>query len=133
MITIVNVHRMIKKLSSLDIINSAKRLISTSNTKNIETKRDIPIIKGLPVFGTTFSILAAGGGRNLHKYIDKQHQQYGSVFKEKLGPIDATWISDPSDMKLIFQQEGKFPQHILPDAWLLYNELYGQKRGLYFM
>lgn len=109
--------------------------MSTSNNKNIkvEQKKDVPIVKGLPVVGTMFSILAAGGGRKLHEYIDKRHKQYGSIFREKLGSVDAIWISDPLDMKLVFAQEGKFPQHILPEAWLLYNDTYGQQRGLYFM
>lgn len=115
--------------------NTKQRFMSTSNIKDKtnESKKDIPIVKGLPVVGTTFSILMAGGGRKLHEYIDKRHQQYGTVFREKLGPLDAVWISDPLDMKLLFAQEGKFPQHILPEAWLLYNDTYGQQRGLYFM
>ncbi|XP_022164033.1 cytochrome P450 315a1, mitochondrial [Myzus persicae] len=120
----------------LGLVNFTKtRFMSTSNSKNLrtESKKEIPVVKGLPVVGTMFSILAAGGGRKLHEYIDKRHQQYGSVFREKLGPIDAIWISDPLDMKLLFAQEGKFPKHILPEAWLLYNDTYGQQRGLYFM
>lgn len=118
------------------LVNFTKtRFMSTSNLKNIRTKskKEIPIVKGLPIVGTMFSILAAGGGRKLHEYIDKRHEQYGSVFREKLGPVDAIWISNPLDMKLLFAQEGKFPKHILPEAWLLYNDTYGQQRGLYFM
>jgi len=120
----------------LVLVNSTKkRFMSTSNLKTIitESKKEIPIVKGLPLVGTMFSILAAGGGRKLHEYIDKRHQKYGSVFREKLGSVDGIWISNPLDMKLLFAQEGKFPEHILPEAWLLYNDTYGQKRGLYFM
>lgn len=127
---------MTKRRSLLFLVNITKeRFISTSNIKNIvvKQKKDIPIVKGLPIVGTIFSILAAGGGRKLHEYIDKRHEEYGSVFKEKLGPVDAVWISDPLDMKLVYAQEGKFPQHILPEVWLLYNDTYGQQRGLYFM
>ncbi|XP_053609196.1 cytochrome P450 315a1, mitochondrial-like isoform X2 [Plodia interpunctella] len=29
--------------------------------------------------------------------------------------------------------EGKYPLHILPEPWLLYEKLYGSKRGLFFM
>lgn len=122
--------------SSLFLSNlTNKRLLSSSNIKSvtIETAKDIPIVKGLPIFGTIFSFMAAGSTRKLHEYIDKRHQQYGSVFREKLGPVDAIYISDPSDIQLLFQQEEKYPQHYLPDAWLLYNETYGQQRGLYFM
>ncbi|XP_025424784.1 cytochrome P450 315a1, mitochondrial isoform X2 [Sipha flava] len=115
--------------------NNTKNKFMSSIIKDYtnESKKDIPIVKGLPVVGTIFSILLAGGGRKLHEYIDKRHQQYGSVFREKLGPLDAVWISDPLDMKLLFAQEGKYPQHMLPEAWLLYNDTYGQQRGLYFM
>lgn len=121
---------------SLLVNITKKKFMSTSNIKNInihDLKKDIPIVKGLPIVGTIFSILAAGGGRKLHEYIDKRHEQYGSVFREKLGSVDAVWISDPLDMKLLFAQEGQFPQHILPEAWVLYNDTYGQQRGLYFM
>ncbi|XP_050059362.1 cytochrome P450 315a1, mitochondrial isoform X3 [Aphis gossypii] len=127
---------MSNRYCSLVLVNFTKtRFMSTSNLKNIRTKskKEIPIVKGLPIVGTMFSILAAGGGRKLHEYIDKRHEQYGSVFREKLGPVDAIWISNPLDMKLLFAQEGKFPKHILPEAWLLYNDTYGQQRGLYFM
>lgn len=127
---------MVKRRLLFLVNTTKKRLMSTLNIKDIKTnnlKKDIPTVKGMPLVGTIFSILFAGGGRKLHEYIDKRHEQYGSVFKEKLGPIDAVWISDPSDMKLLFTQEGKYPKHILPEAWVLYNNTYNQQRGLYFM
>lgn len=133
MTVFINVYKMVNK-RSLFLVNTAiKRFMSSKNTIKLDSKQDIPIVKGLPVIGTIFSVLAAGGGRKLHEYIDKRHQQYGSVFREKLGSVDAIWISDPLDMKLLFAQEGKCPKHILPEAWLLYINTYGQKRGLYFM
>lgn len=37
-------------------------------------------------------------------------------------------------MKSLFLNlEGKYPVHILPEPWLLYEKLYGSKRGLFFM
>lgn len=116
--------------------NSKERSMSTSSINKklkIERKQNIPVVKGMPLVGTTFSIMASGGGRKLHEYINKRHQQYGPVFREKLGSVDAVWICNPSDMKLLFAQEGKYPRHVLPEAWLLYNDIYGQQRGLYFM
>ncbi|VVC28131.1 Cytochrome P450,Cytochrome P450, E-class, group I [Cinara cedri] len=133
MTALVNEYLILNR-SSVFFVNTFKmRLLSTKNIIKIKSKEDIPIVKGLPIVGTIFSILSAGGGRKLHEYIDMRHQQYGSVFREKIGPVDAVWISNPLDMKLLFAQEGKFPKHILPEAWLLYNDTYGQKRGLYFM
>lgn len=37
-------------------------------------------------------------------------------------------------MKSLFIHiEGKYPAHILPEPWELYEKLYGSKRGLFFM
>lgn len=44
------------------------------------------------------------------------------------------FISDPLTMKSLFHNhEGKYPMHILPDPWVLYEKHYGNKRGLFFM
>lgn len=133
----VKINTILNGRSSLFLVyNTKRRFMYTSNIEKnikIELKKSIPSVKGLPLIGTAFSIMAAGGGRKLHEYIDKRHQQYGPVFREKLGSVDAIWICNPLDMKLLFAQEGKFPQHILPDAWLLYNDTFGQQRGVYFM
>lgn len=133
MTTFVNFYTMFNR-SSLIFTNASKtRLMSTKNIVKFKSKENIPMVKGFPIVGTIFSVLAAGGGRKLHEYINMRHHQYGSVFREKIGSVDAIWISDPLDMKLLFVQESTFPKHILPEAWLLYNDTYGQERGLYFM
>ncbi|XP_054290400.1 cytochrome P450 315a1, mitochondrial isoform X2 [Macrosteles quadrilineatus] len=62
-----------------------------------------------------------------------RHRQLGSVFHETLGPVSAVFISDPTDMRRAFASEGKYPIHLLPDAWVLYNKLYDKERGLFFM
>ncbi|XP_022207767.2 cytochrome P450 315a1, mitochondrial [Nilaparvata lugens] len=92
-----------------------------------------PSPMGLPVVGTLFSLIAAGGGEYLHLYIDKRHTQLGKIFKEAIGPVDAVFVSDPKLIKTIYSLEGKHPKHFLPEPWVLYNEKYGSKRGLYFM
>jgi ecdysteroid 2-hydroxylase len=62
-----------------------------------------------------------------------RHRQLGPVFYETLGPVSAVFISNPTDMRKAFVSEGKYPVHLLPDAWLLYNKIYGKERGLFFM
>ncbi|CAH0557394.1 unnamed protein product [Brassicogethes aeneus] len=94
---------------------------------------EIPSPRGLPLVGTTLALLAAGSTPKLHKYVDKRHKKFGSIFKEKIGPIDCVFISDPDEMRSVFAQEGKFPIHILPESWTVYNELHGCSRGLFFM
>lgn len=71
----------------------------------------------------------------MHEYIDNLHNKLGPVFCDQLGGnTDLVFISDPVLIKSVFLNlEGKFPAHILPEPWVLYENLYGSKRGLFFM
>nr|QTM97418.1 Cytochrome P450 [Sitophilus oryzae] len=97
------------------------------------TIEDVTGPKGLPVIGTTLSLLMAGSTPKLHYYIDKRHQQYGPIFKESVGPVPCVFISDPKAMRAVFTHEGKYPIHILPEAWTTYNVLHNVSRGIFFM
>lgn len=57
------------------------------------------------------------------------------MFCDRLGGnTDLVFISDPALIKSVFLNlEGKYPAHILPEPWVLYENLYGSKRGLFFM
>ncbi|EEB14725.1 cytochrome P450, putative [Pediculus humanus corporis] len=95
--------------------------------------KTIPSPKSLPFIGTTLSILANGGPSKLHLYVDKRHKELGPIYREKLGPVSAIFVSDGDYMRKIFALEGKYPKHIIPESWMLYNEKYNCKRGLLFM
>ncbi|XP_059217921.1 cytochrome P450 315a1, mitochondrial [Stomoxys calcitrans] len=96
--------------------------------------RKIPEVKGLPLVGTLFDLLAAGAAPKLHIYIDKRHGQYGDIFRERLGGTqDAIFVSSANLMRSVFQHEGSYPKHPLPDAWILYNQKHNCQRGLFFM
>ena len=71
----------------------------------------------------------------LHEYVDSRHKQLGPIYCEKLGGnIELVFTSDPMLMRtLLLNLEGKYPVHILPEPWELYEKLYGSKRGLFFM
>lgn len=71
----------------------------------------------------------------LHEYADSRHKQLGPIYCEKLGGnAELVFVSDPMLIrKLLLNLEGKYPIHILPDPWVLYEKLYGSKRGLFFM
>lgn len=105
---------------------------SRKYSKNVISKT-IPRPKGLPLIGTTLDLIKAGGGPKLHLYIDSRHKQLGPIFTEALGPVKATFIADPNDMRKVFAAEGKYPVHLLPEAWVLYNKLNRSERGLFFM
>nr|WET52810.1 cytochrome P450 [Phaedon brassicae] len=95
--------------------------------------RDLPEPKGLPLVGTTLSLLAAGGPAKLHEYINGRHEKLGPIFKDNVGPVTAVFLSDPDEMRAVFAKEGKYPIHIKPESWLIYNEKFGCSRGLFFM
>ncbi|XP_071444239.1 cytochrome P450 315a1, mitochondrial [Hetaerina americana] len=94
---------------------------------------EIPSPKGLPVIGTTLSLIAAGGYPKLHEYVDARHKVLGGVYKEAIGPTDAVFVADAHEIQKVFRHEGRAPKHLLPEPWVLYNELFGCKRGLFFM
>ncbi|XP_017468612.1 PREDICTED: cytochrome P450 315a1, mitochondrial [Rhagoletis zephyria] len=96
--------------------------------------RKLPRPKGLPLIGTFWDLVAAGGGQQLHKYIHRRHKELGSIFYERLGGVqDAVFVSSASQMRAVFQYEGQYPRHPLPESWIIYNKQYNCQRGLFFM
>ncbi|KAL3281175.1 hypothetical protein HHI36_004393 [Cryptolaemus montrouzieri] len=94
---------------------------------------DIPSPKGLPFIGTRLAVWIAGSSKNLHEYVDKRHKELGPIYREQLGPITGTFVAEPDAIRSIFAQEGKYPVHIIPQAWVFFNEKYKFSRGLLFM
>ncbi|XP_063221088.1 cytochrome P450 315a1, mitochondrial [Bacillus rossius redtenbacheri] len=93
----------------------------------------MPRPRGLPLVGSTLELLAAGGYTRLHEFVHRRHAALGPVFQDAVGPATVVFVSDAKEMRRVFSLEGKHPSHVLPEAWLLYNRLYGAKRGLFFM
>ncbi|GAB0094642.1 Cytochrome P450 315a1, mitochondrial [Sergentomyia squamirostris] len=94
---------------------------------------EIPSVRHLPFIGTTLDIVKAGGAPKFHEYIDGRHKSLGPIFRERVGPLECLFVSDPDAIREIFLHEGKFPRHPIPDAWRLYERKYQNKRGLLFM
>lgn len=97
-------------------------------------RKEPPEPRGLPFFGTTLSLLSAGGPYKLHEYVDKRHRELGPVYREQIGPVRAVFVNSPDEYrKILIDLAGPTPQHFLPEAWQLYNEIRQQYRGLLFM
>ncbi|XP_011267156.1 cytochrome P450 315a1, mitochondrial [Camponotus floridanus] len=93
-----------------------------------------PEPRRVPFLGTMLSLMMAGGPQKLHEYVDKRHQELGPVFREQIGPLWIVFVNSPDEFRRIFLRlEGPTPQHFLPEAWRLYNEIREQRRGLLFM
>ncbi|XP_014231427.1 cytochrome P450 315a1, mitochondrial [Trichogramma pretiosum] len=106
---------------------------SSSSSSPAVAAAEMPDLRGPPWIGPLASILASGGGKYLHEYADKRHKRYGSCFRGRVGPTQALFVAGSDDIREVFRLEGATPQHFLPEAWSLYNQLRGRKRGLLFM
>ncbi|XP_013794786.1 cytochrome P450 315a1, mitochondrial-like [Limulus polyphemus] len=95
--------------------------------------QDIPSPKGLPLIGTTFNLLASGGAPKIHEYCDRRHKELGNIYREKLGAVEAVFIADSELIQRVYQNEGRYPLHMVPEPWIIYNEIKGIQRGLFFM
>uniref|UniRef100_T1JAE9 Cytochrome P450 n=1 Tax=Strigamia maritima TaxID=126957 RepID=T1JAE9_STRMM len=93
----------------------------------------MPRPKGLPVVGTLLDLIRGGGASKLHTYCDKRHKQLGPIYCESLGSLEAVFVSDAVINKHVFASEGRYPQHLVPEPWIIYNEYSGNERGLFFM
>ncbi|KPM05989.1 cytochrome P450-like protein 15 [Sarcoptes scabiei] len=101
--------------------------------ETIRSFKEIPSPQGLPIFGTLFDLIKAGGAEYVHQYCDKRHRMLGPIFREKLGNVEAVFVSDANLVQKIYQNEGKYPRHMVPEPWIIYNQNKGVQRGLFFM
>ena len=106
---------------------------ATSPSHAIRDFTHIPSPKSLPLVGTTFDLLAAGGAPFLHKYCDARHKSLGRLYREKIGNLDCVFVADASLMQRVYSNEGQFPVHSVPEPWTIFNEVKGIQRGLFFM
>lgn len=67
----------------------------------------MPSPRGLPIIGTTLSLILAGGYTRLHEYIDRKHQELGPIFRNTVGPVTAVFLSDAGEMRKVFAKEGE--------------------------
>ncbi|XP_063892025.1 cytochrome P450 315a1, mitochondrial [Helicoverpa armigera] len=119
----------------LKLLSYSKMCLSQNACKTTLSIKDMPRPKSLPIIGTKLEFIAAGSGTKLHEYADRRHKQLGPLYNEKLGGnTDLVFVSDPMLIRSLFiNLEGKYPVHILPEPWVLYEKMYGSKRGLFFM
>lgn len=106
---------------------------TATNFSNKKSFDSIPTPKGLPFVGTVFDVIRNGGPGKIHRYCDKRHKELGPIYREKLGSTEAVFIADSQLIQTVYQNEGKYPVHLIPEPWIMYNEMTGDKRGLFFM
>lgn len=136
--------RTINEYEDDDNDNDDNSISSSSVKKNLQISlnRDdcaaksfesIPTFNGWRISGISLKFICCGGAAYLHEYCDSLHKKLGTIYREKIGPLDAVFVSDPKMICKVYQNEGKYPNHFVPEAWTIYNEVKGIKRGLFFM
>ncbi|KAL8615222.1 hypothetical protein ACOMHN_029238 [Nucella lapillus] len=60
----------------------------------------------------------------------RNHQLYGTIFKEPFGPAKNVCVADPSIVEEILRSEGQFPNRPPYDSWVLYNRLRHRRGGV---
>ncbi|XP_001607634.2 cytochrome P450 315a1, mitochondrial [Nasonia vitripennis] len=111
----------------------SKLYLSLANRAVASSLAEMPDCRGLPVIGTISSLVQSDRGKCLHEYIDKMHRRHGPMFRGRVGPTKAIFVSSTDAIREVFRLEGPTPQHFVPEAWLLYNKLKDRERGLLFM
>ncbi|XP_003743235.1 cytochrome P450 315a1, mitochondrial [Galendromus occidentalis] len=94
---------------------------------------EMPSPRALPVLGTSLAVMKFGGAPRIHEYCDSRHKQLGPVYRENLGAVQAVFVADSALIQKVYAHEGKYPQHMVPEAWTIYNQKNDIKRGLFFM
>ena len=60
----------------------------------------------------------------------EQHQRYGKIFKEKLGPNTQLHVADPDLFEEIYRNEGQYPERPPMQSWRLYRRVTGRPEGI---
>ncbi|XP_058826899.1 cytochrome P450 315a1, mitochondrial isoform X2 [Topomyia yanbarensis] len=109
-----------------------KPLASVTKLKALPFER-LPGPLRISFLGPLNEAIQLGNPKTLHLKISNYHEKYGPMFKVKLSKVDAVFINNPEMMRTVFDYEGKYPKHPLPETWRYFNRKHNCKRGLFFM
>ncbi|XP_071105191.1 1,25-dihydroxyvitamin D(3) 24-hydroxylase, mitochondrial-like [Haliotis cracherodii] len=88
----------------------------------------LPGPRGLPIIGTLFHSMR--NASRLHESIQERHETYGPIFREKLGILDAVFLTDVDAVESLLRQDGKYPSRMQVDIWHEYRNNSGLRKGL---
>ncbi|XP_078598369.1 putative cytochrome P450 49a1 [Branchiostoma floridae x Branchiostoma japonicum] len=117
---------------SLAALNTTYRLQSTRAEESVAYDtaarpfEEIPGPKGLPLIGTALEYSPFGRfpiKTNLRSSYRERTKIFGSIYREKIGPLDLVVISDPKEIEKVFRNEGRYPERLPLESIKAYREL----------
>uniref|UniRef100_A0A8D2IRD7 Cytochrome P450C11 n=1 Tax=Varanus komodoensis TaxID=61221 RepID=A0A8D2IRD7_VARKO len=74
-----------------------------------------------------FQFWRSNSFQNLHHVMQRNFQNLGPIYREKLGTHDSINVFLPHDAAQLFRAEGTLPRRMGIDAWTAHRELNGEK------
>ncbi|XP_075620933.1 cholesterol side-chain cleavage enzyme, mitochondrial isoform X3 [Balearica regulorum gibbericeps] len=71
-----------------------------------------------------------GGLHNLHHIMAHKFQQFGPIYREKLGIYESVNIISPRDAATLFQAEGTLPERFSVPPWVAYRDYRNKPYGV---
>ena len=65
-----------------------------------------------------------------HIVMKERQDQYGPILRNKMGPFNTVFISDPDAIENFFRQEDKYPERVVFEPWLAQWKELEQQYGL---
>jgi len=97
-----------------------------STVKMSEFKKMLPLVGGY--------MKEVSSGRTDPANFSMNHHKDHPVFKAEVAPgFEAIFISCPRLVQQIMRNEGSSPMKLIPEPWIIFNQLTNTKRGLFFL
>ncbi|KAM6060449.1 cholesterol side-chain cleavage enzyme, mitochondrial isoform 3-T3 [Theristicus caerulescens] len=71
-----------------------------------------------------------GGFHNVHHIMARKFQQFGPIYREKLGVYESVNIISPQDAATLFQAEGTLPERFSVPPWVAYRDYRNKPYGV---
>ena len=128
----INGYKLINKLVSRSAVTATSHAQPENQNDPIKPFKDMPGPKGLPFVGSLWDLY-----KNKGYYYNRSHelftfysQQYGSIYKCRIGSVNMVYVSTPEDATKVFQAEGQYANRGKMLPMVVYREQSKKPKGV---